>query len=125
MVSVASNGAAERIAARIVFRVLRAGSGTRARYSSTFFTPSLALAGDLRLLDFTFFMLPMPEEVKVQYRFTSSRRLDRADHRNFRKARPRASHSQNSWSTWQKPKVVAPASCSGISGIRLWYCRIP
>jgi hypothetical protein len=34
MTSVASGGAAERIVARIVFKVVRAGSGTPARYSS-------------------------------------------------------------------------------------------
>src|SRR4029077_9923081 len=37
MVSVASRGTAERIAARTLFKVLRAGSGTPARYSSTLF----------------------------------------------------------------------------------------
>src|SRR5579864_1456613 len=107
MVSVASSGAAERIAARIVFRVLRAGSGTRARYSSTFSGPPLTFAGELRLLDFTFFMRPRTGNVKFQDPVTSSRRLDRAGRRNVRRARPRASHSQKSWSTWQKPKGVA------------------
>jgi len=34
MISVASRGAADRIAARTLFKVLRAGSGTPARYSS-------------------------------------------------------------------------------------------
>src|SRR5271166_1829632 len=37
MTSVASGGATERITARTFSRVLRAGSGTDARYSSTFF----------------------------------------------------------------------------------------
>lgn len=36
MVSVAAGGAADRITARIFFKVRRAGSGTPARYSSTF-----------------------------------------------------------------------------------------
>jgi hypothetical protein len=56
MVSVASAGTAERIAARILFKVLRAGSGTPARYSSTFFGAALAFAAELRLPAFTFFM---------------------------------------------------------------------
>jgi len=37
MVSVASGGTADRMAARTLFKVLRAGSGTPARYSSTLF----------------------------------------------------------------------------------------
>src|SRR5579863_233508 len=37
MTSVASGGTVDRIAARTLFNVLRAGSGTAARYSSTFF----------------------------------------------------------------------------------------
>src|SRR5271165_3544021 len=56
MVSVASGGTADRIAARILFKVLRAGSGTPARYSSTFLGARLPLATELRLPDFTFFM---------------------------------------------------------------------
>ena len=56
MVSVASGGTADRIAARILFKVLRAGSGTPARYSSTFFGAPLPFAVELRLPDFTFFM---------------------------------------------------------------------
>ena len=56
MVSVASGGTADRIAARILFKVLRAGSGTPARYSSTFFGAPLPFAAELRLPDFTFFM---------------------------------------------------------------------
>src|SRR5207245_4698749 len=55
MVSVASGGTADRIAARILFKVLRAGSGTPARYSSTFFGAPLPFAAELRLPDFTFF----------------------------------------------------------------------
>src|SRR5271157_4455242 len=47
MPSVASEGAAERMAARIFCNVLRAGSATRARYSSTVFGTRL---------DFNFFM---------------------------------------------------------------------
>src|SRR5882762_3109077 len=44
MASVASGGTAARIAARIFFKVLRAGSGTPARYSSTFFGGRLPFA---------------------------------------------------------------------------------
>src|SRR5580700_2089394 len=50
MASVASGGTADRIAARILFRVLRAGSGTPARYSSISFT------GWLRSPEFAFFI---------------------------------------------------------------------
>src|ERR1700688_3655480 len=56
MVSVASGGTADRIAARILFKVLRAGSGTRARYSSTFFGAPLPFTAELRLPDFTIFI---------------------------------------------------------------------
>ena len=56
MVSVASGGTADRIAARILFKVLRAGSGTPARYSSTFFGARLAFVAEPRLPDRTFFM---------------------------------------------------------------------
>src|SRR5437667_9155393 len=66
MVSVASGGTAERIAARILFKVLRAGCGTPARYSSTFFGAPLPFAAELRLLDFTFFMREMLRELPLQ-----------------------------------------------------------
>src|SRR4029077_13564126 len=41
MGSVASRGTTDRITARILFKVPRAGSGTRARYSSMFFGADL------------------------------------------------------------------------------------
>jgi len=66
MVSVASGGTADRIAARILFKVLRAGSGTPARYSSTFFGAPLPFAAELRLPDFTFFMRAMLQELPLQ-----------------------------------------------------------
>src|SRR5260370_3959751 len=66
MVSVAAAGTAERIAARIWFNVPRAGSGIRARYSSTFLGAPLLIAArplaaepftaKLGLPDFTPFM---------------------------------------------------------------------
>ena len=56
MVSVASGGTADRIAARILFKVLRAGSGILARYSSTFLGVLFPFAVELRLPDFTIFM---------------------------------------------------------------------
>ncbi len=56
MVSAAPGGTADRIAARILFKVPRAGSGTPARYSSTFFGARFPFAAELRLPDFTFFM---------------------------------------------------------------------
>src|SRR3981189_148053 len=65
MVSVASDGAAERIARRILFRLPRAGCGTPARYSSTFFgTPPFA--AELRLADFSFFMRTMLQELPLE-----------------------------------------------------------
>jgi len=52
---VALRDTTERIAARIFFKALRAGSGTRAKYSSTFLGGPVRLAGDLLLRDFVFF----------------------------------------------------------------------
>src|SRR5580704_18724536 len=66
MASVASGGTADRIAARILFKVLRAGSGTPARYSSTFFGAPLPFAAELRLPDLTFFMRAMLQEAPIQ-----------------------------------------------------------
>src|ERR1700674_3927514 len=66
MVSVASGGTADRTAARILFKVLRAGSGTPARYSSTFFGAPLPFAAELRLPDFAFFMRAMLQEALIQ-----------------------------------------------------------
>src|SRR6266568_1089544 len=56
MVSVASGGATDRIKARILFKVLRAGSGTRARYSSMSFGAALRFAVEPRALAFAFFI---------------------------------------------------------------------
>src|SRR5712664_1927248 len=74
MVSVASGGTADRIAARILFKVLRAGSATRARYSSMFFGglfgalfgAPLPFGGELRLPDFTFFIRALLQSVAAQ-----------------------------------------------------------
>lgn len=72
MVSVASGGTADRIAARIFFNVLLPGSGTPARYSSKlpgcfgFFGVVLRFAAELRLADFAFFMRGMLKEVPLQ-----------------------------------------------------------
>src|SRR5580704_462400 len=65
MVSVASDGTADRIATRILFRVLRAGCGTPARYSSTFFATLLPFAADLRLPDCSLFMPTMLQELPL------------------------------------------------------------
>src|SRR5215469_1287004 len=48
MTSVASGGTTERIVARILFKVLRAGSGTPARYSSMLFGVSPVFSAALR-----------------------------------------------------------------------------
>src|SRR6266403_2857934 len=77
MVSVASGGTVDRIAARILFKVLRAGSGTPARYSSTFFGAPLPFAAELRLPDLTFFMRAMLQEAPIQV-YASARRARRA-----------------------------------------------
>src|SRR5437879_9653522 len=66
MVSVASGGTADRIAARILFKVLRAGSGTPARYSSTFFGAPAPFAAGPRWPDFTFFMPGMLQGLPLQ-----------------------------------------------------------
>src|SRR5712691_4783303 len=66
MVSVASGGTTDRIATRILFKVLRAGSGTPARYSSTFFGAPLPFAPELRLPDSTFFIRAMLQEAPIQ-----------------------------------------------------------
>src|SRR5260370_18678360 len=56
MASVASGGTAERITARILFKVVRAGSGTPARYSSTFFAAALLFVDEARSPNFVFFI---------------------------------------------------------------------
>src|SRR5437660_6189541 len=75
MVSVASGGTADRIATRILFNVLRAGSGTPARYSSTFFGAPLPFAAELRSYNFTFFMRAMlqklPRQVHAPYEWAA------------------------------------------------------
>src|SRR5215471_20887063 len=55
----ASAGTTARMAARISFRGLRAGLGTRARYSSTFFEAVFPLPAEPRLAGFTFFIWAM------------------------------------------------------------------
>src|SRR6266581_7529972 len=79
MVSVASGGTTDRIAARILFKVLRAVSGTPARYSSTFFGTTfcgvgLPFAAELRLPEVTFFMRAMLQERPLQVHAPSNRR---------------------------------------------------
>jgi hypothetical protein len=66
MVSVASGGTAARIAARILFKALRADSGIPARYSSMLFGAPLPLAAEARLPDFLFFMRLMLLEAQIQ-----------------------------------------------------------
>src|SRR5580692_3195318 len=59
MVSIASDGTAERIAARICFSAARPLCGTAARYSSQFFGGALRCATVLRFPAFAFFMRTM------------------------------------------------------------------
>src|SRR5258708_14087732 len=56
MVSTACGGTTERIAWRMLRKALRAGCGTRARYSATFFGARPSLAEERGLRDFGFFM---------------------------------------------------------------------
>src|SRR5712671_187407 len=66
MTSVASAGTAERIVARILLRVVRAGSGTLAMYSSTSFGATLAFAVGRRLIALAFFIGgPLSRTVKI------------------------------------------------------------
>ncbi len=61
MVSVAADGVVDRIAVRILFNMLRAGSGTRARYSSIFFGTPLRLLAGLRFRGFIVFKVRFPD----------------------------------------------------------------
>src|SRR3981081_317354 len=56
MPSVACGGTADGIVARIVFKVLRAGSETAARYLSTSFEPLPLCADGRRFVEVTFFV---------------------------------------------------------------------
>src|SRR6267378_5107881 len=86
MDSVASGGKADRIAAQILLKVPRAGSGTPARYSSPFFGAPLPFAAELRLPHFTFFMRAMLQEAPIQGLCLSPacRRLRRITSRHIR-----------------------------------------
>src|SRR5437867_3594336 len=66
MVSLASGGKADRIAARTLVKVRRAGSGILARYSSTLFGARLPFAAELRLPDFAFLMRAMLQKAPIQ-----------------------------------------------------------
>jgi len=60
MISVEPAGTTERMVARSLSRVVRAGLGTEAKYSATvfgFFAGFRPLAVEAPLADFTFFML--------------------------------------------------------------------
>src|SRR5260370_6083970 len=65
MVSVAAGGGTERIKARILFKVVGAGSGTRARYSSMSFGAALRFAAEPRARAFAFFILGIPPSVFI------------------------------------------------------------
>ena len=85
MVSLVFGGTTDRITARILFKVLRAGSGTPARYSSMLFGVPLPFVVELRLPDFTFFMRAMLQEAPVHvhacpvYSWLSLRRVSERD----------------------------------------------
>src|SRR5207245_9866420 len=91
MVSVASGGTTDRIAARILFNVLRAGSGTPARYSSKYFGAPLAFAAELRLPEFSFFTRAMLQELPLQVHAPDNRAdVRREKRRTDRSVRPQA-----------------------------------
>src|ERR1700674_2053304 len=62
----ASGGAADRIIFRTLFKVLRAGSRTPARYSSTLFGTRLPFATEPRSPEFVFFIWVTPHENSLQ-----------------------------------------------------------
>src|SRR6266566_2599650 len=66
MTSAVPAGTAVRIAARTLLKVLRAGSGTPARYSSTSLGAPLPFAAERSLSDFTFFTRAMLQELQRQ-----------------------------------------------------------
>src|ERR1019366_10755919 len=66
MISVASGGTAARIAERILFNVVRAGSGTPARYSSMLVGAPFPFAAEVRIPTFAFFMGAMLPELLLQ-----------------------------------------------------------
>src|ERR1700730_2936272 len=107
MVSVASGGKADRIAERILFKVPRAGSGTPAKYSSTFFGAPLPLAEERRSPDFTFFMRVMLRglllQVHCQITFESS---FRGGEKPWFPAGPRSNSGLSSqrWKALRHPK---------------------
>src|ERR1700676_3964511 len=83
MVSMACGGTADRIAARIFCKVLRAGSGTPAKYSSTFFGRLWPRAVDLGLPDFILFI---PARVgEPCYTFESSAKTAGEVHEHLRR----------------------------------------
>src|SRR3989442_11874515 len=102
MVSVASGGTADRIAMRILFKVLRAGSGTPARYSSTFFGAPLPFAAELRLPDFTFFMRAMLQGLALQVHAPDHRAAVRHEkcHRDRKSTRLNSSHVRISYAVF-------------------------
>src|SRR5580704_5482777 len=83
MASVVSGGATDRIAQRIFCRIPRAGSGTRARYSSIVFGAALLFAVGLRSPDFRFFMWLMLQEAQTQVHDTSPQRRLRVGRKSF------------------------------------------
>src|SRR6266851_4282600 len=114
MVSVASGGAADRIAARILFKVPRAGSGTPARYSSTFLGAPLPFAAELRLPDFTVFMHAMLQEAPIQV-YASARRAD-VRHENCRSVYRHLALARmivfiRRWEAWWSPRKRAFPNC--------------
>src|SRR5215472_127831 len=66
MVSVASGGAAERIAARTFSKVPRAGGGTAARYSSTVLGARRGFVAEPRSRGLVFFTRAMLQELPLQ-----------------------------------------------------------
>src|SRR5271166_3409767 len=93
MTSVASGGATERITARTFSRVLRAGSGTPARYSSTFFGAAVLFVPEPGSREILFFMRrktrPQPSPQYEAQSYVRSDLLRRHRLRNLVDAGPR------------------------------------
>src|SRR5947209_20503854 len=98
MVSVASGGRADRIAARSLFKVLRPGSGTPARYSSTFFGTRLPFAPEPRSPDLAFFMRVILQGRSLQVYLSV-----------YRSMRPKGKERLSSRADWKK-LLLAPAT---------------
>src|SRR5712692_5757651 len=99
MASVASGGTADRIAARTLFRVLRAGSGTPARYSSTLLGATLPFAAEPRAPGLAFFIATILRGRSLQFYLSAISACAQLHHAEFA-ARPGLRHRQHHEREW-------------------------